>query len=207
MKLKRTTKGKALACTGIKSTTPKNKRGPKRVFTKQQLDEVENLVGMYGARNKELALYFDVAETSIDYWIKNFPEFERVVKRGRVAIGMKVAKALVAKAIGYSHPDTHYTNGKIKTTYPDGTIEERTEVIKTPIIKYYPPDGYSANKYLTIMFREMWAENNQVNINHNHSGSITHRKIEEIKIEELSKEEQDILFNLNIKQIVESGSN
>ena len=184
-------------------TLVKKKTGPKRVFTKEQLEEVENLVGMYGARNKELALYFDVAQTSIEYWIKNFPDFERAVKRGRVSIGLKVAKALVAKAIGYSHPDTHYTTGRTKITHPDGTIEEHTEVIKTPIMKFYPPDGYSANKYLTIMFREMWAENSQLNINHNYSGSITHRNVDEIKIEELTKEEQDLLFNLNIKQILE----
>lgn len=180
----------------------------KRTFSKEQLEDAENLVGMYGARNKELALYFDVAENTIDYWLKNYPDFERAVKRGRVHIGLKVAKALVAKAIGYSHPDVHILTNIVKTYDDEGkVIESHTEPLLVPIMKHYPPDAYAANKYLAIMFREMWSESAELNINHKHSGEITHRAIQDIDMKELSTEEQDFIFNLNRKQLKQIGEN
>ena len=189
---------------------PKGNTGPKRKFTQQQLDDAESLAGKYGARTKELALYFDVCEASIEYWIKNYPDFERAVKRGRVACGMQVAEALVAKAKGYNHEDTQFFPNRIKIRHVDENgktiaIEERTEIIQVSTIKHYPPDAYAAHKYLSLMFREVWSES--ININHNHSGTINHRKIEDLPLEELSKQEQDFIFQLNMKQLNDVGSN
>ena len=57
------------------------------------------------------------------------------------------------------------------------------------------------------MFREVWAEPTEFNVNHNHSGTINHRKIEDIPIEELSKQEQDLVFQLNMKQLRDVNAN
>ena len=190
----------------------RNKPGPKRVFTKGMLEEAENLVGTYGARSKELALYFDVCEKTIEHWIRTCPAFERAVKRGRVHVGLKVSKALVSVAQGFNHPAIHFVPNRVveETLDEDGKVIgriTRTEVIKVPYTKHYPPNPYAANKYLTIMFREVWAEPTEFNINHNHSGTINHRKIEDIPIEELSKQEQDLVFQLNMKQLRDVNSN
>jgi len=185
-----------------------NKRGPKRVFTNDMLSDAENLVGMYGARTKELALFFDVHEKTIAYWIRTYPQFDRAVKRGRVAIGLKVSKALVAKALGYSHPDTHVLTNTVKTYNEDGKIiGSHTEPLLVQLTKHYPPDACAAHKYLTIMFRETWAENSTLNINQTINANINVKKIEEIPLKELNKDQKELLFQLNMKQLNEVGTN
>ena len=172
------------------------------------LKDAEHLVGCYGARVKELALYFDVHEKTVEYWIRNYTEFERVVKRGRVAQGLQVAKALVSRAKGYSHPDTHIFSQTIKE-YDEKTgklISSKTEPLLINVMKHYPPDAYAANKYLAIMFRDVWTES-ELNINHNHSGTINHKQINELDAKDLSETEKEFLFKLNMKQLQTVGKN
>lgn len=152
------------------------------------IKEAQELVGKLGARNVDLAEFFGVCEATIDNWIQRKREFNIAVRKGRLEAQLKVSQALYHKAIGYSHPDVHISNYK-------------GEITVTDITKHYPPDAYAAHKYLTIMFRDVWADVSNMNVNHQHSGEITHRKIEELSMEDLPEEVKNFIFDLNIKQL------
>jgi hypothetical protein len=156
--------------------------------------EATELIGKLGARNTDLAEYFEVAPSTIDLWLKNNPEFQRAVKRGRLEAALKVSQALFQKAIGCSHPDVHISNYKGKITI-------------TPITKHYPPDAFAAHKYLSIIFREVWADVSKHQVSHTHSGEITHKKIEELSMNDLTDEVKEFLFGLNMKQLSEAQNN
>lgn len=174
---------------------PEKKRaGRKGYFQEWMIQDAQELIGKLGARNIDLAEYFEVDPSTIDYWIKNKPEFCRAVKRGRLEAALKVSQALYQRAIGCSHPDVHISNYK-------------GEITVTNIVKHYPPDAYAAHKYLSIIFREVWADVNRLNIDHNYSGDINIHKIEELSMEDLSDEVKNFLFSLNMKQLSDAQNN
>jgi len=135
-----------------------------------------------------MAEYFEVSEGTIEYWVRNKSEFAKAVKRGRLEAALKVAKALFQKAVGYSHPDVQI-------------MQYKGDPIIVPYTKHYPPDAYAAHKYLSIIFREVWAETAKIEHEHTYSGSINIRKIESISLDELTKKQQELLFQLNMKQL------
>jgi len=161
------------------------------------------MVGKFGARLCDLATTFEVAECTVDGWIKNKPAFANAVKKARLESMTRVAQSMYEKAIGYSHPDTHIISNRVKDYDEDGNLVcERTEALLVPIIKHYPPDAYAGNKLLTILARAQgWAEVSNMNVNHQLSGDINIHKVEELSMDNLSEEIKAMLFEVNLKQL------
>jgi hypothetical protein len=166
----------------------KHKAGRKGYFQPWMINEARELIGKLGARVQDLAEYFEVDINTVNYWIRTKPEFARAVKRGRLEAALKAAKALFQKAVGFSHPDVQI-------------MQYKGNPVIVPYIKHYPPDAYAAHKYLTIIFREVWADTAKIEHKHSYSGSIDVRSIESIALNELTKEQQELLFQLNLKQL------
>src|SRR5580704_3718910 len=59
-----------------------------------------------GATNHELADGFDVGRSTIDNWLRKYPEFAQAVRSGRSLADGKVASGLYARAIGYNYEAT-----------------------------------------------------------------------------------------------------
>lgn len=198
---------------GLKRTTPANgngkprrKPGPKREFSEEQLNDVIELVGKMGARTKELALYFNVSISTVEYWLANFNDFRRAYDKGRVQIGLKVARALVHRAQGYSHPAIHFYTKMVKEYDEEGrVIREYSEPGAVPYTKHYPPDANAGYKFLQVMFPEMWTDVQK--IQHSHTGEIQHKHVNEIEVEELSERAQEYLFEVGMKQLGDGTTN
>jgi len=172
------------------SIIPERKRtGPKGLYQDWMWEDAERLTGLMGARLVDLATYFGVDDKTIEYWMKTKPEFNRAVKRGRLHKCLNVANALYQKAVGVVLPETisfmHQATGKIVTKN---------------VWKQYPPDAYAAKQFLSIMFREVWADN-KIEVDHNFSGSVEHKHKQELPIDDLTKEQKELLFKLNFKQL------
>lgn len=181
----------------VRTRRPKTKKNPQgcgRIGQYQpwMVEEAKELCSKLGARNKDLAEYFDVKEITIEHWIRHKPDFARAVKRGRFEAGLKVADSLYNRAIGYSHRDTKH-------------FQHMGDVISVPTMKHYPPDVGAASRYLSIVFREIWAEQNTVNVNNTYSGSIDVKHINELPIEDLTKQQQDLIFGINMKQLTQGA--
>lgn len=89
-------------------------------------DQVTKLAKL-GATDKEIADFFDVAESTINLWKQEHVEFSESIKRGKIEADANVAHALYHRAIGYEHEDI------------DIRVVDK-EIVETPLIKYYPPD-------------------------------------------------------------------
>ena len=62
---------------------------------------------LLGMTDKQLTLFFDVTETTINNWKKIHYSFLESLREGKMLADAKVAEALYLRATGYSHPDTH----------------------------------------------------------------------------------------------------
>lgn len=80
-----------------------------------------------GATDKQLADFFKVAESTVNKWKLDYPEFSESLKKGKKVADNEVEKSLFKRATGYSHPETHISNYQGKITL-------------TELVKHYPPD-------------------------------------------------------------------
>lgn len=186
-----------------------NKPGPPCTMTDEMVFDAQELVGKFGAINNNLATYFGKGNSTIDYWIRHYPKFERAVKKGRIIYGLQVARALNQRAVGYEYKSEKIIQGRTVHYKEDGKIDySETTIIRVPIVKHVIPDTIAAIKILTILHRDIWTENTDVR--HLHSGSIdhqhTHRKIEDIPITELNEKQRELIFSLNFKQLMINGN-
>lgn len=152
----------------------KKKTGPKPIYNESVPDRAFELC-LLGLRNKDLATAFGVDVQTIDSWISQKPRFAERVRAGRQEADAKVAKAWYHRAIGYSHEDTVILTNRI-TEYDDNgkPIRSYNEPLIVPTIKHYPPDGYSAQKWLSIRQRDRWAEIQKTEHHHKIEGHLDH---------------------------------
>ena len=98
-----------------------------------------------GATDKELAEAFEVAQSTLHLWKKEFPEFSESIKRGKAIADAEVACKLFHRATGYEHPedDIRSVNG---------------EIVVTPTVKRYPPDTTAAIFWLKNRRPDLWRD-------------------------------------------------
>ena len=100
---------------------------------------------LMGMTDSELSKFFDVAESNLNEWKKQFPEFQESMRRGKEIADAEVSASLYERAKGYSHPDVHISNYQ-------GFITE------TPLTKHYPPDTAAASLWLRNRQSGKWRE-------------------------------------------------
>lgn len=112
--------------------------------------QVEKLAKL-GATDKEIADFFEVAESTINLWKEEHADFSESIKKGKVLADSNVAQSLYHRAIGYEHPDT------------DIRVVDK-EIVETPITKYYPPDPTAAIFWLKNRRSKQWRDKHEVEI-------------------------------------------
>lgn len=86
-----------------------------------------------GAVDTEIAAALGVSLACLNVWKGKHPEIVESLKLGKEQPDKRVKRSLYQRAMGYSHPEID-----IRTvTLPNGG---GSEIVKTPIIKHYPPD-------------------------------------------------------------------
>lgn len=115
---------------------------------------------LLGATDAQLAVFFDVSETTINNWKLQYPEFLESLKRGKEMADAKVAQALFHRATGYSHPD-------VDIKMFEGSI------IQTETVKHYPPDATSMIFWLKNRQPQLWREKREAVEVDEDSGEIT----------------------------------
>lgn len=104
---------------------------------------------LLGATDIQLAEFFEVSEVTLNAWKKEFPEFLKSLKEGKELADAKVAQALFHRATGYSHPEV------------DIKMYEG-HVIKTDLVKHYPPDTGAAMAWLKNRQGGLWRDKQEV---------------------------------------------
>ena len=100
---------------------------------------------LFGATDTQVAKIMGVNEHTINYWKRTKPEFLEALNKGKLSKDDQVEKSLFERAVGYSHPDI------------DIRVVDH-EIVKTDIIKHYPPSEVACIFWLKNRQRQKWAD-------------------------------------------------
>ena len=100
---------------------------------------------LLGAGNDKLAQLFGVAGSTIDKWIAEIPEFSGKVREGREVADAEIAHSLFQRAKGYQHPEVD-----IRVI--------QNQIVKTKLVKHYPPDTSAATLWLKNRNPTQWRD-------------------------------------------------
>ena len=110
---------------------------------------------LLGATDADIANFFDISEATLNNWKIEHPDFLESIKNGKVHADATVAESLYKRANGYEHEDV------------DIKMYEG-EIIKTKLIKHYPPDTTAGIFWLKNRRPKDWRDKQEVE----HSGSM-----------------------------------
>jgi hypothetical protein len=119
-------------------------------YREEYCEQAEKLCKL-GATDKELADFFDVAESTINEWKLAHAEFSESLKKGKTLADANVADRLYQRAMGFEHDSE-----EIKVI--DGSIE-RVEVRKV-----YPPDTVAAIFWLKNRQKKKWRDKTETGL-------------------------------------------
>jgi len=171
----------------------KQKPGRKTKYTIDIAERAYKLT-LLGLTDVELASAFGVAPQTIENWKNRFPSFREALKKGKTEADANVAVSLYRKACGYSHPDVdiRVVNG---------------EIVKTPIVKHYPPDTGAAWIWLknrTKNNAQPWLEITRTEITGKGGGPIRtqNQNIQhDLDLSDLTDEELKMLERIGLKAL------
>jgi len=105
-----------------------------------------------GATDRDLADFFEVSEVTINAWKNEHPEFLKSVKEAKANLDAQVERSLYQRAVGYSHPDTHFTS-------------HEGQVIETPTTKHYAPSEVACIFWLKNRKPQEWRDKQDMDVN------------------------------------------
>lgn len=125
---------------------------------------------LLGAKDKELADYFEISESTLNLWKLEHPKFSESLKDGKEKADANIGKSLYHRAKGYSHPDVHISNFK-------------GEITITPIIKHYPPDTTAAIFWLKNRAPDRWRDVARIEVTGKDGDAIEFKSADDLKAE------------------------
>jgi len=123
-------------------------------------DQVKKLC-LLGAKDTEIADFFDISESTFNLWKKEYPEFSESIKAGKILADANVGQRLYERAMGFEHDSEEI---KVVSMGKEGSAIERV-----PIRKIYPPDTVAAIFWLKNRQSSKWRDKQEIQ----HSGEIT----------------------------------
>jgi hypothetical protein len=137
-----------------------NKGGGRKTVYKAEYAELAYNYCLLGATDEQLGGFLKVSEQTINNWKKSHKDFSLAIARAKEQADAVVAMSLYHRANGYSHPDV------------DIKMYEG-QIIKTELIKHYPPDTNAAMFWLKNRQPKIWRDKQEIE----HSGSIINVEI------------------------------
>jgi DNA-binding XRE family transcriptional regulator len=120
---------------------------------KQEYDELAFNYCLLGAKDTQLAEFFNVTEQTINNWKKDHPSFFESIKKGKQDADAEVANSLFHRAKGYSHPEVKVFNNQ-------------GEIVTHDTVKHYAPDPTSAIFWLKNRQPKLWRDKQEIENTH-----------------------------------------
>ena len=118
---------------------------------REEYNEQARKLCLLGATDKEMADFFDVAESTIHKWKLDYPEFSESIKAGKAFADATIADRLYQRAMGFEHDSE-----EIKVV-SDGQ-GAGSSIVRVPIRKIYPPDTVAAIFWLKNRQKSNWRD-------------------------------------------------
>ena len=132
-------------------------KGRPSSYKEEYAEQAEKLCRL-GATDKELADFFEVAESTLNLWKLEHPDFSESLKRGKSTADAEVADRLFRRATGYSHK-------AVKFATFEGMITDQREYTE-----HYAPDTTACIFWLKNRRPDLWRD--KVEVKAEHSGKI-----------------------------------
>lgn len=114
-------------------------------FKSEYVEQAKKLCAL-GAKDTEIADFFNVSEQTLNTWKKKHPEFLESLKEGKAEFdNERVVKSLLHRALGYSHKE-------------DKIFNNNGEPLVVPTTKHYPPDTTACIFWLKNRLPDDWRE-------------------------------------------------
>ncbi|MGH1438227.1 MAG: hypothetical protein ACRBG0_27585 [Lewinella sp.] len=129
-------------------------------------------LALLGCTDAEIAVFFEVTETTINNWKLSHPKFFESIKDGKVKADAKVAESMFKKATGY-------TKKVMKPFVVKGEIEDHE------VEEHFEPDTRAAQVWLNNRRPKDWKQKQTV---------VLDNQIEDVDFkppEEIEKEENE----------------
>mgnify|MGYP000253513775 CR=1 FL=1 len=114
-------------------------------FKKEYIEQAYKLC-LLGSTDKEMADFFEVAESTLNKWKLDYPLFSESLKKGKAYADANVADRLYQRAMGYQGTE-------VKTATHEGIITDSKEYVKD-----YAPDTTAAIFWLKNRQRNKWRD-------------------------------------------------
>ena len=143
---------------GRKKGTQENRRvmnkdtGGRPTSYKKEYAEQAYKYCLLGATDAQLADFFEVAESTINNWKKDHPEFLESVRRGKTVADANVAEAFYKRATGFEKEDC------------EKVFQYQGEIIRAQIKEYYPPDTGAAMNWLKNRQPDRWRDKQNLDL-------------------------------------------
>lgn len=154
---------------------------------KTEFNELAFNYCLMGAVDADLARFFSVAESTINNWKNEHPDFLESIKNGKDQADAKVAASLFGRANGVVLPDTD-----IRTIYNQET--KKHELLKTPIEKHIPGDVTAQIFWLKNRQPQLWRDSQYIDQTNRNKVAPA-----EIDLSQLTEDELETLIELQSK--------
>lgn len=148
------------------TTEPKGRGRPTK-FVPEYVEQAFKLA-LLGARDADIADFFNIDESTLNEWKKRHPDFYESLKRGKLVADAEVAEKLYRRALGYSHE-------AVKIFIHEG------QPITVPYTQHYPPDTTACIFWLKNRQPNKWRDKVEV------EAEIDIRKIPWDEVREIGK--------------------
>lgn len=111
-----------------------------------------------GATDKEIADFFNIAESTLNEWKKTYPAFSESIKKGKMEADMNVASSLYQRATGFKTK----TQKAFKIRKHENGKGSTEDVKVVTVEEAYPPDSTSAIFWLKNRRPEQWRDKKEI---------------------------------------------
>lgn len=131
-------------------------------FRQKFVDQARVLTQL-GATDNELAEFFKTTQRTINRWKTEHADFGNALRVGKHEADERVTRSLFQRAVGYSLPETHVS-------------VHQGKVLKTELMKHFPPDTTACIFWLKNRRPEEWREK----FEHDHGLNLSREKLAQL---------------------------
>ncbi len=144
----------------------------------------------FGMTNREIAEFYQVNQSTIDYWGRTKPEFKEALDDGRLRSSLKVVDSVYKEAVGYKYVEEH-------KRYKITTEGEKTLTQHEVTSKYARPNITAAIYLLKVRHGDKWMDVVRTEV----ESTITLNMHKIPNLSELTQEEQQWLRSVGLKKL------
>lgn len=140
----------------------KSKMGRPSVYKEEYAMQSLKLT-LLGATDKELAAFFEVAESTLNKWKKDYPDFSESLKKGKAIADANVASKLYNRAMGAKITVQQAHKLKSILYHENGKKKSETETVEVVDLEMeQPPDTTAIIFWLKNRSPEKWRDRKEI---------------------------------------------